>query len=521
MDEHGENLSKNYLNHIKILTDLDDFLKSPTPNDEAVLGTYRKTLLNFSELLKLIDDSSIISIQKNIFLAIIFERMNNHKESEIYWHKVKSAAQDIIDKSNYGLGLSYYSMNSLHKSLDYFSAISNRFNDIKSVNSKIKSIKVRNEINSSIDLFKSIIDLTFNKAPSSEVNPLIHEAIKISNLPYNGDKRIKSLIERAYSIISRYPDVGIDEHPHDKFKNYIDLRTNREHPYEIPKIIFTSGFLWSGSGAVTAMLSGIPGVDIAVGGREISLFHHANTLMGLVDKPRGTIGRRELMFLILSPVCGFFVDKSKVTVNRNKSLIKAQHDSGGEITKLLEASDKFISNIEKSSSSDDPNWFTLLAIRDFARDAVLSLAKDRNSTVLLNNSIFAFHARQMAFFPDAMSITVRRDPRDQYVAQFLERRRADLPSPESFVKDTRRRYDDHDNAISKVNLSDRIIPINFEDFVLKEICRKNILDRLNIKNFSLKNSSFDPMNSAKNIGIYKNFHDKKVISLIEEGFSLR
>lgn len=504
---------------LRLLEEADRLLETPEPEDEAELGVYRSRIASVQRELAGMRAEGIFALEAVRMLARLAEMQRDFAGAMKCWASVREMATDISDESNFGLGVACQAMSDLDAAVRHFNAISDRFPSIRELEAKRGQIDARLSIERSISLAKDVVEMATLQADSGLAANTISAALADSRLPYRKDARVRELLTNAYDAICAYPEVS-PAPAGKRFSNYRMLRQPRRMTGAKPKIIFTSGFLWSGSGAVTAMLAGYPGVEIAVGGREVGLFHHMNTLTGLLDAPVGSIGRSQLMYLFMAPVSGLLVDLRKIQVNRNKSLLKAQVDGGGSIEGLLAAGATLVDGIRQAGCAGaDHNKCLLVALREFANEAIASLASTPDATVLMNNSIFAFHVRQLALFSDAVSVTVSRDPRDQYVAQYYERPRVDLPSVDAFIADTRRRYAHHAAAITELDLADRVIDVRFEDFVLNRNVREQVVERLNlVATGDVDGGSFDPRKSVKNIGIYKSFHDQEIIRKIEEAF---
>lgn len=504
---------------LRLLEEAGRLLETAEPEDEAELGAYRSRVASVQRELSGMEAVGIFALEATRMLARLAERQRDFAGAMKCWANVREMAADIADESNFGLGAACQAMSNLDDAVRHFNAISDRFQNATELETKRSQIGARLSIERSISLAKDVVEMATLQADPGVAASAISAALADSRLPYRKDGRVRDMLTNAYGAIYAYPEVS-PAPAGPRFANYRMLRQPRSMTGAKPKIIFTSGFLWSGSGAVTAMLAGYPGVEIAVGGREVGLFHHMNTLTGLLDAPVGTIGRSQLMYLFMAPVSGLLVDLKKIQVNRNKSLFKAQVDGGGSIEGLLAAGAALVDGIRQAGRAGaDHNTCVLVALREFANKAIASLASTPDATVLLNNSIFAFHVRQLALFSDAVSVTVGRDPRDQYVAQYYERPRADLPSVDAFIADTRRRYAHHAAAIAELDLADRVIDVRFEDFVLNRNVREQVIEGLNLATTGdIDGGSFDPRKSEKNIGIHRSFHDQGIIKKIEEAF---
>lgn len=133
---------------------------------------------------------------------------------------------------------------------------------------------------------------------------------------------------------------------------------------------------------------------------------------------------------------------------------------------------------------------------------------------------------QASFFDDFKVIFVRRDPRDVYATMINNLRNPKNPDniylkPNEdvffFIEDYKRARAFHEH--NKKLMGQKLLCLQFEDCVLNydKTCKKiNSFLNLNPKNHIRKKELFNPANSVKTIGLYKNFEDQQAISEIEK-----
>lgn len=155
--------------------------------------------------------------------------------------------------------------------------------------------------------------------------------------------------------------------------------------------------------------------------------------------------------------------------------------------------------------------------------------------ILLNNAFEPYNPDPCLHMAgDSFSIIVDRDPRDiyasqlnlvdKYIPEYEKKRNIDKIKMElTNLNDINKfifRYKMLKKNIRNIN-NDRILRINYEDFVLKHDHYSVIVkDLLQLSDKSIQSATgFDVSASKKNIGIWKNIADSKEIKLIESELS--
>ncbi len=169
------------------------------------------------------------------------------------------------------------------------------------------------------------------------------------------------------------------------------------------------------------------------------------------------------------------------------------------------------------------------AVKIYLHD-LLSEGIDRDSfhTIVLNNAFEPFDpTRYIAYFEDAKSIIVERDPRDIFVVANLPsegfndqvelyRRIAGAFDVQIFIQRFKT-YRAHTSSIA----SDRILRLKFEDLVLDyERTVTTIYQFLGItaNAHCRKKMYFDPAISSTNVGMWRDYPDQRSIRMIEEAY---
>ena len=166
------------------------------------------------------------------------------------------------------------------------------------------------------------------------------------------------------------------------------------------------------------------------------------------------------------------------------------------------------------------------ATKSYIEKLFSSLSENGKFNIVLHNGIPTKHAQKaFKYFQSIKMIIVDRDPRDTFVdvinrkvnfflgEQLIEQENANI-----FVKDFLKRREDQIKHLK----DKRILLLRFEDLVLnyEESLTKiyNFLE-INAENHILKGKYFNPEISKKNIGLWKNFSNKKPLNFIAKNLS--
>ena len=289
-------------------------------------------------------------------------------------------------------------------------------------------------------------------------------------------------------------------------------------------VFLTSGFGWSGSGAVTDWLHGFSKVVMPFGRREMPCFELAAELIARDGK--GTMNSRtqytRLVSFLLGGVLGFAVGKrsSKQNKYRKGALLTCFVENNWEIEYLTSATVKLISVLEARYNVETfrRREAIVAGFRSFFDDLFRKVVPV-DHTCLLNNSLRVTRLHGLHLFPSAKCIVVTRDPRDQYVARWHESRNTSKANSDcsAFIEQLKRRYDTFAKLKRTHDLSSRICQVSFELFVTSEQVRTDLLKHLNLESCDVtREPDFQPEVSQKNIGIHRGFERQSDIQLIED-----
>jgi len=378
----------------------------------------------------------------------------------------------------------------------------------------------------SIEKTKRIRDSVKSGREVSEVIPVISACLREAGQPdlYQHDE-LETLICSAYQTALRFPKAGpIDGLITDPYLNY--RKYHSERPGNgAAKLVFAAGFGWSGSGAVVDFLCSHEGGNLGGCGRELALFRGTTgfpSLTSIFDGVRGTVDPQTFMEFLLGPaVLGLYLPEVNAAGWRNKSLFKANLDAKNDRSALMRACDDLLRDLSDVTGDDPQRTYdqVMWSLATFAGNGLRALGPKDSQCVIFSNCIPCHNMRNIALFPGATNIVVRRDPRDQFVARYYEAPVNDVLSADAFIDLLQTRYHDLERVVNALDLRDRIMEVRFEDFILDSSVREKILLDLHIDPVKRPGASvFDASASSKNVGIYKNFPDQSAIKKIANTF---
>ena len=379
----------------------------------------------------------------------------------------------------------------------------------------------------SMEMAKNIRNNAKSGRAVAEVLPFVRKCLREAGHPalYQHDgmeQLILSAYEAALQLPKAVPIDGLSTDPYLNYRKYPGPNVSEG----APKLVFASGFGWSGSGAVVDFLREHEAVSLGGRGRELALFKGTKgfpSLTSIFDGVRGTVDAQTFMEFLLGPaVLGLHLPEMNAAGWRNKSLFKANHDDAeADLSALIQACNDLIRSLSDVTGDDLQRAYgqVMRGLASFAGNAMRTLGPTESQCTIFSNCIFGFNIRNMVFFPGAVNIMVRRDPRDQFVARYYEAQKDDVFSAGAFIDFLQKRYYELECAVDALDLRDHIMDVKFEDFVLDASVREKILVDLHIDPVKRSDISvFDASASSKNVGIYKNFPDQDAIQKIADAF---
>jgi hypothetical protein len=292
-------------------------------------------------------------------------------------------------------------------------------------------------------------------------------------------------------------------------------------------VVFTCGFSWSGSGAVSDFLRGYAAIK-DVSRSELIWTQGRRRFISLFDCLCEDLTPQVLLTFLTGTVLGSPMpdvadpEHSNDHVWRSSMLGLCVNNAispmayFGVVEQFLErlAAAKGRHDFIRAFMGMSREWFNLHSVS--------------GHIMLVNNGIRAEKFELLKFFSGARSIVVGRGARDQFCARAIEgahiRGTDDVERFITMIERTREIYSSALKQHQGFPKAGPILQVQFETFVTEESVRDNVLDFVGLGSSSERSAKipFDPLQSQKNVGIHTGWHSASDIALIEsrldEGF---
>ncbi|MGV3572000.1 MAG: hypothetical protein ACO1PB_15495 [Ramlibacter sp.] len=274
--------------------------------------------------------------------------------------------------------------------------------------------------------------------------------------------------------------------------------------HHVGRLLFTCGFSWSGSGAVSGFLSQHKSVTMPFGMSELGYLQGRAGRKGvcafLDPAARSFDGMKKQLarFFIESVVC------LRTLAHPYSVLTHCLRAPGGRVLALGELVDDF----HRQMLSADALAQAGVRRRIVARFLQRLFSIQGGTHILLNNVFMAPRVRLLGDLEDAVFIVVERDARDQFVARRAESPEAagqPLQEFATMLARSRAQYRQICDSLPPEVLAARRIGLRFEDFVRNDgDARERLLDRLGLPRAAMvaDKARFDPAVSVRNVGIH-------------------
>src|SRR5690606_18511314 len=298
------------------------------------------------------------------------------------------------------------------------------------------------------------------------------------------------------------------------------------------RAVTTTGFGWSGSGAVNDWLREFEPVEMPLGKSESAIIGNSDEMPGAASLlPSNVSAPRRLARAMLALVRdrrGFRNELRELAralsrrharrelyraletvmlhtvlaIDERGLLWHVRADSRA-FDAFSEAFELFIEELRTLPSEDSalPGELVGALSRLLLRTAAAK-AEDSSRLLLFNNLVRGVDFPLLRFIPHLRSVAVFRDPRDQYAAWCTEGRGA--PPVHEFIAHVQRMRRGYGAVMREASVAKRVIEVQFERFVTSDDYRTRIAEALQLAGSSAQPGlHFDPAASARNIGIHK------------------
>lgn len=306
--------------------------------------------------------------------------------------------------------------------------------------------------------------------------------------------------------------------------SHLNLRDGRQFnaesltEYHSQKKIILSGMNWSGTGALYDYFREFSCVKALPGEQRLWKESDYSLLWGLNNTEKLNSGwlTEYLLRLFLVPVTGLAVPRNwQDVLGASVGFENIRNDSGGLYSAAAAGFLNKILELNHNKSLDE-NSFLDCSV-EFTDRIFNAVSGNFNGHILPDNSVHLSDIGSFRFFSNANLVCVFRDPRSNYAARFNENVRFNR-DPEAFARyyrETREQFSAKKKSLGSV--SDRVIEVQFEEFILSEDFRKKLASRLGL-DFEgwKKHKFFRPNVSEKNVFNYRQFHDKKTMDYLAD-----
>ena len=299
---------------------------------------------------------------------------------------------------------------------------------------------------------------------------------------------------------------------------YVAINTKLENDHK--EYIMLSGTGWSGSGAVCDFLEEFENIEIA--GGEWSILESFLGFRGIINNINNWSALRQSAIGLFFTLIG----SRKFTSNlwsylpiitsyrrcHSKKFALAYAEKFYEISHIIS---NIIVDTFKQNSKLINEHLVLLCNKLIE---LMCVGVPRNKRVIIDNGVHLIHIDILKFCTNFKFVGVIRDPRSNFVARVNECP-GFMMNAESYAKFISNRLTDVYQKVNNLPEDTKkcIRLIHFEDFVLKQEERDNLINFLGIpiSNWKSKEKYFKPSESIKNVYLHKSYANKDDINIIE------
>jgi len=274
--------------------------------------------------------------------------------------------------------------------------------------------------------------------------------------------------------------------------------------YHAGRLIFTCGFSWSGSGAVSCFLAQHKAIAQPFGMSELGYIQGRSGRKGIFPFIEGDALSFDAMKQLLATFCLESIVCLRAIKHHYSVLMQCIRAEEGRVLVLGELFDDFsqlMLSAEALASAE-------VRRKIMARFLQRLFSVRGGSNILLNNVFMAPRMEMLGLMEDAIFVAVQRDARDQFIARKTESRDAGHQNVEEFgamLLRGRSKFERIRCAVGPHVREQQLVELKFEDFIANEDARNQLLDRLGLPRESLVPDAgkFDPSVSIRNVGIHQ------------------
>ncbi len=270
------------------------------------------------------------------------------------------------------------------------------------------------------------------------------------------------------------------------------------------KPIILSGFGWSGTGAVFDYLKGFSNIGLLFNGRENGFWSGNIGLHDLYLSFKNNHKSTKKLLHFLAYYCfGHSSPWRNYKKSKNIGGLWNNVDESRR-TPFLSSLYEFVKIITVGNSSTLDLW------RGFSCSLMDYFIEPEKDYVLLNNCIASEKVESIKFFEEPIVIVVWRNPYDAYISKKMALPGINLEEIH-FAKQLQRRVEKYTKTKKElVKESWFWMDIWFEEFVLNQLKREEMIQILSLDLHENNTKGFDPQFSEKNINIGARFSQKQL-----------
>jgi len=290
-----------------------------------------------------------------------------------------------------------------------------------------------------------------------------------------------------------------------------DNKSNKGKSKKVNKIL-VSGMGWSGSGALYDFFLEFENTKETI--KEFQFIEGTKGLFNVYKKiklKQLTIEDINELFwyAIFGNIVGYTYPEIRLTNSAKQFTLGEKAESYSIACK------NFFDKLEKNIHKLNIDIFHNIT-KDFINAIFIEYTNLSNNSeyILLDNVIHAERINAVELLDDYKIFVTFRDPRSNYVAHFNENPRFN-PDVDLYIKDYKTKREQFQKSLSNTKDKNNIHIVQFEDFVLSQSYRDNIIEKSNLDpNRRIEFSRFKPWESEKNVFLHETFENQDIINKI-------